>query len=253
MAVIPVVHTAICGARGHVTWKNADPARRPYRDFDAVFFICLLGFPLVPFRAAHVFRHTVWNFVREYEWHPIRWSFALVARAWLRRASLMAMLYAVPFLGFALMAIVAKNDPNGWTLLNFCVAAIILCPVVWWLLGKRDQRNRDIRRVIGNWRLGSGDPWTFAPAWAADNDLHAKPLYGTDMFAEGALNCMKNHNWWGAMFAARMCMLLEDRRLGEELTATILAEPEVQDGIAAVRANPDEWHVLLGPGRYESA
>jgi len=205
----------------------------------------------VPYRAAHVFRHTIWNFVHEYEWRPIRWSLSLVLRAWLRRASLVAMLYAIPLLGFAIMAIAAKDDPDGWILLRFCVAAMIACPVIWWLFRQCDLRNRDIRTVIGNWRWGSGDPWTFPLDWIEENGFTPRPLYGTTTFAEGAVNCIKIHNWWGAMFAARMCMLLEDRRAGMELTETILIDPEVRDGIAAVRADPGRWDELLGPGRYE--
>jgi hypothetical protein len=46
-------------------------------------------------------------------------------------------------------------------------------------------------------------------------------------------------------------MLQEDRELGRQLTETILGDPEVQDGIAAVQADSTRWDALLGPGRYQ--
>jgi hypothetical protein len=191
--------------------------------------------------------------VENYELHPIRWTLSLVLRAWLRRTSLVLFCYAIPMLAFAILAIVGKNDPDGWALLDFCVAAIVAFPVLWGLMRWRDQRSRDIRTVIGNWRLGSGDPATFAPAWIAVGEFaSAQPLYGVDSFGDGAEDCIKIHNWWGAMFAARMCLLLEDQKRGLELTETILGESEVREAIVEVRSHPERWHGLLGPGRYQS-
>ncbi len=253
MAGLPIIHGGVCRARGDLIWHN--PARgQRFHDFDAVFFLCLLGLPVIPIRAAHVYRYQVKFLAVEYEWHPIRWSAALLLRAWLRRASLAALLYALPLGTLAGLALLARPDPAARVVLWGSVAAVIAWPVIGGLLALRDRRNRDIRTVIGNWDLGSGDPATYDPAWVADKDFATPgPLYGTDTFAQGATNCIGWHNWWGAMFAARLCLLLEDRRQGEELTDAVLAEPEVREGIAAVRADPRQWHALLGPGRYEGS
>jgi hypothetical protein len=254
VAGVPLFGFQICGARGFVRWPNATPGRRPYRDFDAAFFFHVLGFPLVPFRAAHVFRHTVWDLRRDCEWHPIRWSASLVALAWVRRATLVLAAYAVPVLAFAALALAAKNDPDARALIRYGVAVIAGWAAVWWLLRLFDRRNREIRTIVGNSRFGSGDPATYDPAWVAKTDFAtARPLYGTETFGEGAANCVKMHNWWGAMFAARLCLLLEDRELGRQLTQAILNEPEVRDALREVRADPARWHALLGPGRYQSS
>lgn len=252
MAFIPVVGVTLCGARGHVRWPNNTPGRRHYTNFDAVFFFHCFGFPLIPIRAAHIYRHTIWNFEREYEWHPIRWTVPLVLLAWIRRSSQVLIGYALVLLLFAVFAIAVKNDPAAWVLLEICVAALIMCPILLGVLRWRDQRNREIRRIMGNSRFGSGDPITYDRKWVAGTDFAtANPLYGCESFGEGAMNCIKNHNWWGAMFAARMCILMEDSHVGHQLTQIILDDAEVRDSLMQVRAHPDRWHDLLGPGRYE--
>lgn len=235
-------------------WSNSEPGRRPVSDYDAVLFIQIFGFPLIPIRAAHIFRHQdTWSFSPQCEWHPIRWSFSLVLCAWLRRTCWVMLVYAIPLLVLAILVIVVNNDPQGVLLLKLCITVLVGCPIILGLLRWLDRRNREIRTVIGNWRLGSGDPATFDRAWMTDCEFSLpQPLYGVDTFAQGAVNSIRMHNWWGAMFAARLCLLLEDEQVGKELTDTILNDPEVRDAIAQVRASPERWHALLGPGRYES-
>ncbi len=253
MTPLPLFGIVICRGRGQLKWNNSDPGGPPYHDFDAVWFLHLLGFPVVPLRVAHIYRLTDWYAADGYQCHPIRWSLSLVLAAWLRRVCWVLLVYVIPLLAMAILAIVGKDDPEGWLLLKLCIDAVVGCPLLLWLLHGLDRRNRDIRTVIGNWRLGSGDPVTFDPAWFAGSEFEtSRPNWGTDTFAEGAVNCIKYHNWWGGMFAARMCLLLEDRRLGKELTDAILAEPEVRESIAQVRANPERWFALLGPGRYQT-
>jgi hypothetical protein len=241
----------LCGGRGLVRWNQPTPGRRRYRDFDAVWFFHVLGIPVVPLRPVHVMRQLIWNFLRDYDWHPIRWSWSLVLRAWLRRASLILTCYATGLLVVSLLLLEVEHDPQGMGLLRFSIVTLVVGPIPWGLLQWFDRRDQDIRLVIGNHRLGSGDPVTYDPEWIAGSDMETpQENWGTATWAEAARNCIQIHNWWGAMFAARRCTVTEDREVGLELTEEILSNPEVRAGIAEVRADPQRWHALLGPGRY---
>jgi hypothetical protein len=238
-----------CAARGKVRWVYTD---QRYTNFDAVFFFCLLGFPLFPMRVAHVFRYKPAGlFERDFEWLPIRWSLDTLLLAWLRRASLALAIWAFPLALFAAAAVYAKDDPDGWVLLWLCCGAWGAFPVVWggtWLL---DARTRAMRRVFGDWKLGSCDPMTFRSSWIEESEFAtSRPNYNADTWAEAAENCVRIHNWWGGLFAARMAQRWEDARAGKELVGRIMSDPEVVAGLAAVRKEQGRWNELLGPGRY---
>ncbi len=48
------------------------------------------------------------------------------------------------------------------------------------------------------------------------------------------------------MWAARLCVAVEDEKEGEELTEEILSTPAVQKRLARVRKNPKEWTAAFG-------
>ena len=238
-----------CGARGHVRWVYTD---QKYTNFDAVFFFCVLGLPVLPVRAAHVFRYRPAGlFEREYEWLPLRWTPGLFFLAWARRATLVLAIWAVPLSLFAAASVAVKDDPDGWVLLGMCGAAWVAFPVVWVTSRALDRENRRRRRVMGDWRWGSCDPMTLRGSYLAESDL-AAPVqhYGAETWAEAAENCIRIHNWWGGLFAARMVERFEDAAAGREFVARIMSDPEVVAGLAAVAKDQSRWNDLLGPGRY---
>jgi hypothetical protein len=241
--------TAACGARGHVRWAYTD---QTYTNFDAVFFFCVLGLPVVPVRAAHVFRYRPAGlFEREYEWLPLRWTPDLLLLAWARRATLVLAVWAVPLSLFAAASVYVKDDPDGWALLWMCLAAWVAFPLVWATSRALDRENRRRRRVMGDWKWGSVDPMTVRGSYLAESDL-ATPNqhYGAETWTAAAENCVRIHNWWGGLFAARMAERFEDAAAGRELAARIMSDPEVVAALPVVERDQSKWHALLGPGRY---
>jgi hypothetical protein len=225
---------------------------KSYTNFDAVFFFCVLGFPLIPVRAAHVFRYLPSGlFEREYEWLPLRWTLDTLLLAWLRRASLVLAIWAVPLALFGAAAIYAKDDPDGWVLLWMCVGAWVAFPLIWGIARVLDRENRRRRRVMGNWKWGSVDPMTIRASFLAASDLaQPRPNYNADDWTQAAENCIRIHNWWGGLFAARMVERFEGQTAGREFVARIMTDPEVIAGLAEVEKDQSQWHNLLGPGRY---
>jgi hypothetical protein len=240
---------AACPVHKPVRW--AYPTER-YANFDAVFFFCVLGLPVVPVRAAHVYRYKPAGlFEREYEWIPLEWTAGGVVRAWLRRASLVLAIWAAPLGLFAVGSVYAKDDPDGWALLGMCGGAWVAFPLVWgslWLLDREDRRRR---RVMGDWKWGTCDPATLRERWLRTTDLwQPRPNYAADSWREAAESCVRIHNWWGGLFAARMTERFEDAAAGRELVDRIMTDPEVAAGLAAVANDQARWNDLLGPGRY---
>ncbi len=238
-----------CGARGHVRWVYTD---QKHTNFDAVFFFCVFGFPLIPLRVAHVFRHKPSGlFQRDYEWIPIRWGIDTLFLAWVRRASLVLALWALPLALFAAAAIYVQNDPEGWALLWVCGGFWVAFPLVWGVAWVRDRKNRAMRRVSGDWRLGSCDPMTFRTGWIEKSEfLTPRPNYNADTWAEAAENCIRICNWWGGLFAARMVQRFHDAAQGKKLVDRIMTNSEVVNGLAILRKDPSRWNELLGPARY---
>ena len=238
-----------CPARGKVRWVYPNES---HTNFDAVFFFCVAGFPLIPLRVAHVFHYAPTGlFQRDFKWFPIRWSLDTLILAWTRRASLVAAIWAIPLALFAWGAIYSKNDPDGWKLLWMCCGAWVAFPVVWGIYWLLDRKTQAMRRVSGSWKLGSCDPMTFRTRWIENSEyLTPRPNYKADSWAEAAENCIRIHNWWGGLFAARMVQRWEDPIRGREYVDRIMTDPEVIDGLEAVRKDQSLWNKLLGPARY---
>jgi hypothetical protein len=249
----PIFWITLCRSRGHLTWTDPRWTKRPYGNFDGVWFLCILGIPLVPLRVAHVYYHRFTRLKREYEEMPIRWSPGLVAFAWLRRGSLVAACYGIGILGLALFALTVRDDPDLWVAIYICVGLIAAWPLVWIALWLVDRRNRTIRTIMGSWDLGSSDPVTYVKSWISEGE-YGKPRqhYEADTWAQGSLNCMDARIWSGALWAARMCILMEDPRVGRELTAVVLSNPEVRAALPKIRGQWSQWYELLGPSRYDA-
>jgi hypothetical protein len=247
----PIFWITLCRSRGHLTWTDTRWTKRPYSNFDGVWFLCILGIPLVPLRVAHVYYHRFAGLKREYEELPIRWSLGLVAFAWLRRGSLVAACYGVGILGLAVFALAVRDDPDLWVAIYICAGLIAPWPLVWIALWLVDRRNRTIRTIIGSWDLGSSDPVTYVKAWIREGEYGKPRRFLADTWAQAALQCIDKQNWAGGMWAARMCLLMEDHRVGRELTALVLGNPEVRDALRRIRGSCIRWSELMIPQRSD--
>ncbi|HZT78945.1 MAG TPA: hypothetical protein VFA26_01885 [Gemmataceae bacterium] len=226
------IGTAVCGGGGHVKWGGPP-------DFDAVECFVVLYVPLIPYKAIHTFD---WN-GNAYRAIPIRWSGALVFRAFLRR-----WLWLVVVLGVICLCVGLFGDREPPTLrLLLGLIAVATCAgsgLCWWLLAETDRRNRDLRTVLGKHQLGSSDPATWTDDILSDiND--PRQAYNADTFEEAAERLLKEGRFSSAMWAARLCAALEDPARGEELTDEILRDPDVQQALAEVRRNPMRWSLEM--------
>jgi hypothetical protein len=126
-----------------------------------------------------------------------------------------------------------------------CLGVALACAVLLLRHRRIDRRERDIRLLLGTHPWGSSDP----AYWHTDllGDL-ADPyeVFGVDTFAELGRQSLASRNWGRAMWAARLCAAQEDVALGEELTSTILNEPEVQGKLREVRKEPLRRHMVFG-------
>ena len=240
---------APCCSRGHVRWGQTD---KRYVNFDAVFFLCLLGFPLIPLRSAHVFRYRRTGFFQyDHEWIPIRWSLKLLFLAWIRRASLVLLISTALVMLLVALDLYVNDGRDNSDSIWFCVAAWIAFPLVWGGCWSIDRKTREMRRVFGDWRWGSSDPMTYRASWIAASDFATpRPNYKAETYTEAVENCLRIHNWWGSLFAARMVERFEDAEKGREYVERIMADPEVRTALEEVAKDESRWHALLGPGRY---
>jgi hypothetical protein len=72
--------------------------------------------------------------------------------------------------------------------------------------------------------------------------------YGTETFAEAAEVMLERGSYARAMWAARVCVVRENRQEGEALTDRILADPEVARALDEVRRDGARWaKVMLTP------
>jgi hypothetical protein len=231
---------AICKARGFVRWGREE-------DCDAVVCVTMFFIPICPQKTIHTYN---WN-GGVCDAIPIRWSFMLVFCAMLRR-----LLYGPLSLGVALLLLfgISLLDRREGIEQMRAVLALVMSPLLaisalgFWFLSHVDQRCRNIRRVLGPHNLGSSDPAT----WTAET-LNATPpsreLFGTASYAEAVCLLLEAREFARAMLAARLTVAVENREKGEDLTDSILQDPNVRRAIEQVRNNPDSWtEVMNSPG-----
>jgi hypothetical protein len=106
------------------------------------------------------------------------------------------------------------------------VAALGFGMLRW--LRRRDARSRDIRLVIGPHEAGSSDP----ALWSEDVLANVKPVAVSDAQAS-----LQNGKYGRAMMQARIAAARKDPE-AERLTDEILAHPEVQAALPALRKAP---------------
>jgi hypothetical protein len=243
------IGTSVCRARGDILW---DPTRLPApmnstHDGDAVECFVLLYLPLIPLRAVHTFD---WN-GNQYRSIPIRFGLGLFARAFLRRVTAIAMV----FLFFAALGVTfAKNETTEQKLqmAPYLGAVAVALLASHLLLQSTDRRNKDIRYVLGQHGAGSSDPATWKPDMLSRMSS-PQQLYGTLTFAEAAAQSLQQGHLARAMWAARLCAALEDRREGERLTDEVLDHPDVRSALVHLKRNPAEWNSIMTTATRKSA
>jgi hypothetical protein len=182
---------------------------------------------------------------------PIRMDPGLLFIAWYRRATLVLAIWAACLLPMALAVIIDFDDPKMWRLFWMSVGAWTVWLISWGLFWLLDRKNRMIRRIVGDSTTGSSDPMTFTRPWVEESTfVTAQTNYKAENYTIATENCIQIHNWWGAIFAARMVERFEDPELGREFVDRILNDPEVQESLAEVEKDHSQWEALLGPGRY---
>jgi hypothetical protein len=228
------VGTSVCDGRGYVNWGGQ-------ADCDAVECFVILYLPFIPFRAVHTFQ---WNGVN-YRQHEINWSLGLVVRAFAYRWLMLPAFIAVVLFFFAFSATFA---PSGVlfqiTLFLLGLALVVVVVLGYWLLWITDQRNRNLRRVLGPHELGSSDPAT----WRQDllGVLGGpRKQFGTETYGAAVPILLEERRYASAMMAARLTHAVEDRAFGEELTDMILNDPEVHEALKVVVQNPGRWAEVM--------
>ncbi len=107
-------------------------------------------------------------------------------------------------------------------------------------------RDRDLRLVLGRHIWGTSDPATWHKR-LLKMVLHPRQSFGVDSFAQLAQIKFQEGKWAEAMWAARLCVALEHRQFGEDMTDEILYHPKVQRRLQRVRKNPKgEWEKAFG-------
>lgn len=233
------VGTHVCGSRGNVGFNS----------YDAMEWVVFFFMPVIPLKAYHTYD---WN-GDQFRYIPIKWSFDLVFRTFFTgwNWGLLCAGFLFAFIG-AIMA--SKNEAPAGLMLLLSVLSFGACAMVFVVLRYTGERDRNIRRVLGPHPLGSVDlvllPDDLVEQIAGDPKEH----YGKSSYADAVPDLLEGGSYHQAMWAARLCAAVEDRRTGEELTDLILSDPDVRDALAAVKKDPNKWdRNMLSPEERRQA
>jgi hypothetical protein len=205
-----------------VLWASGDKKTGCY---DCVEWFVVLYAPLIPIRCVHTFGWAG----NAYRAVPLRWSWPLVARSffggwrwWL--ISVAVLLYFVTaILLYSGLTGGPRDAPMLVVALVLGFVATVLLAVgilAHVLLGASDLRNRRIRELLGRYELGHADPALLEEPL----DVRPKKMFGARSFAEAVETLLNDNRLEDAMWAARLCVSLEDAAEGERLTDEVLAE-----------------------------
>lgn len=146
------------------------------------------------------------------------------------------------------------------------IVLLIACPFLWlgvhWLLGiltlvpgvalavlafmsSRDHpRDRMIRLLLGPHTWGSSDPATWHESICSD--VVDPQVLKVDSFAALAQEAIEAEKWGYAMWAARLCVAVENKKVGEALTDEILNDQDVRERLRIVSRNPSKRNGEFG-------
>lgn len=222
--------TSIIGKRGDVGQNS----------FDAVEWVVAAHLPVVPISCIHTFD---WNGIN-YRSVPIRWSGGLVMRTFFGR---WLWIFALAAVIVGIIGFVEISKPNSPSAILFVVALALagVATLIGVLLALTGKRDKDVRRVLGRVTIGNCDPANFDDDTLDKLGGNPKVAYGTKSFAEAVPNLLEQGSYAQAMWAARLCVALEDAGEGETLTDEVLDHPDVAAALEEVRQEPRRWKKLM--------
>jgi hypothetical protein len=221
------IGTALRGYSSPIYWtKPGWMGLGQKADHDAMECFVLLYVPLIPLRAVHTFSWTG----NRYRVLPLRGAGRLVLNVYGR---LLGMALAVGGLWGLLLAVAGSSSggrPGSQLAVEIGIALVVSglgYGIVRWLRS-RDSRTRDVRLVIGPHEAGSSDP----ALWSKEVLEKVKPVPLSDAQAS-----LQGGHYAQAMMRARIAAALGDPD-AERLTDEILAHPEIQAALPALRREP---------------
>jgi hypothetical protein len=223
--------TSVCGGRGNVGWGS----------YDAVEWVVAFMMPIIPIKCVHTFD---WN-GNQYRQLPIRWSGGLILHTFLNR-----WLWGVGIVGgllmvFGIFALADKATLVSPLLLLAGAIVIGLAIGAGFLLRATDARNKKVRLVLGAVTIGNCDPAHFTDDTLRQMAGNPSMIYDTPSYARAAEKLLEQGSYAQAMWAARLCVAVEDAAEGESLTDAILRDPKVAEAIEQVRRDSRSWSELM--------
>jgi len=187
-----------------------------FGNFDAIECIVFLYMPIFPIRAVHTF---CW-LGPEYKSIPIKQSFDLISRVFLGR-----WLCALPFviggaLSFVGIAQIFSRHEISSDIVNGLLFLIVGAICKYWLFAT-DMRTKAIRDILGNHDFGSSDPATWT------NEFlkllrSSEEVCGEASDSAAAEHFLKEGQFREAMWHARVTVVFEDEKRGENLTDRVI-------------------------------
>src|SRR5262249_46810928 len=113
------------------------------------------------------------------------------------------------------------------------------------ILHVADARDKKIRLVLGAVTIGNCDPANFTEDTLRQMAGNPSMIYDVPSYARAAEKMLKQGSYAQAMWAARLCVAVEDAGEGEALTDQILADPKVAQAIEEVRRDSRSWSELM--------
>jgi hypothetical protein len=224
---------AVCSSRGSVDWGGEA------EDYDAVECVTFCFMPVLPLRCVHVSVETAKE-APETVYHPLRFRPSSVGIAFARR-------WLWGLIIVALIGLVSENGlkrKGGVRAVLTATSLLAVSSLGLRFLDRGDQQNRNVRYLLGRHRFGSSDPADWTPDRLA-SPPSSRELYGTETFAEAIPELLRNGEYSRAMWAARLSVVLEDARAGENWTHAVLVHPGVAESLKAVRLDPQYWHAAM--------
>jgi len=234
--------TMYCGYSAAVRWRKPGLLAEP-ADHDAVVCVTALYLPIIPLKAYHT-HHWTGDACQAVE---IVRSRPLLIRA-LVRPYILALLglsgFALACLALILVLFIvlgsaATHRPPREGLLLWSVlptATLLLSLGLWFWMSASDQRDRDIRLILGPHALGSSDPATWTPE-ARAGFKPSVALFGTEDEVDAAAKALQAGRTAEAMLAARLAVASRTRE-GELLTDRILKDARVRQRLPELRKQP---------------
>ncbi len=225
-----------CGRRGDIVWKKGK-ILGVSRDYDTYQAVGIL-FPFFLTDLVHTFG---WGeFTHAASAIPLRrdkgFTLSALAVDWCGPLMFLSGLCFLPLLCSGVS--VPLTVLTGVT---FLVSIAVVVPLLF-----QGGRDRDIRLLLGKHAWGSSDPATWHPSLLEDV-VDPRKAFHVRSFAELAERALEDRDWSRAMWAARLCVALEDEDRGEQLTDDILNSGSVWKKLRRVRSKPWERKKAFGP------